>query len=123
MPFPAWIASSPGAAKGSRPLRLRIYGDPCRRRYIAVMFKRLARSAVIPFIGGTLIWAYMSILSHTMRWRVEGVENLRHVWEGSGGFLLATWHSRILLMPYAQILCRPKWNKQAHAVSLMVSNS
>ena len=46
-------------------------------RIYSRMFKRLARSPVIPFIGGTLIWAYMSILSHTMRWRVEGIEHIR----------------------------------------------
>lgn len=126
MPFLAGIASSPGAAKGSRALRLHIYGDPCRRRYIAVMFKRLARSAVIPFVGGTLIWAYMSILSHTMRWRVEGLENVRGLWEnadGPKGWVLASWHSRILLMPVLQIIYRPKWKKQAQVMSLMVSNS
>src|SRR6185503_19807815 len=123
MPFLAGIASSPGAAKGSRLRRLHIYGGDCRRRYIADMFKRLARSPVIPFVGGTLIWAYMSILSHTMRWRVEGVEHLRNVWEGPKGWVIATWHSRILLMPMVQIIYRPKWSKPPHPATLMVSPS
>lgn len=87
------------------------------------MFKRLARSPVIPWIGGTLIWAYMSILAHTMRWRFEGVEHIRDRWEGPGGWIAATWHSRILLMPVVQILWRPKWPKPPHAPALMVSNS
>jgi len=87
------------------------------------MFKRLARSPVIPFVGGTLIWAYMSILSHTMRWRVEGVENVRKVWENPHGWVLATWHSRILLMPVLQILYKPKWTKPPHPATLMVSPS
>jgi len=87
------------------------------------MFKRLARSPVIPFVGGTLIWAYMSILSHTMRWRVEGVEHLRNVWEGPKGWVIATWHSRILLMPMVQIIYRPKWSKPPHPATLMVSPS
>ena len=51
------------------------------------MFKRLARSPVIPFIGGTLIWAYMSILSHTMRWRVEGIEHVRKIWDTPQGWV------------------------------------
>lgn len=87
------------------------------------MFKRLARSPVIPFVGGTLLWAYMSILSHTLRWRVEGIEHLRNVWEGPKGWLIATWHSRILLMPVAQIIYRPKWRRPPHPATLMVSPS
>ena len=40
------------------------------------MSKSRRQSPVIPWIGGTLIWAYMSILAHTMRWKVEGIENI-----------------------------------------------
>lgn len=87
------------------------------------MFKRLARSPVIPFIGGTLIWAYMSVLAHTIRWRVEGIEHLRKLWDADKGWMAATWHSRILLMPVVQIIYRPKWPKPPHPPALMVSNS
>jgi lysophospholipid acyltransferase (LPLAT)-like uncharacterized protein len=87
------------------------------------MLKRLARSPVIPFVGGTLIWVYMSILSHTMRWRVEGIETARKFWENPRGWVLATWHSRILMMPVLQIIYKPKWAKQAHPATLMVSPS
>jgi lysophospholipid acyltransferase (LPLAT)-like uncharacterized protein len=87
------------------------------------MFKRLARSPVIPWIGGTLIWAYMSILSHTMRWRVEGIEHMRKIWDAPQGWVAATWHSRILLMPMVQIRYRPKWPKPPHPAALMVSPS
>jgi lysophospholipid acyltransferase (LPLAT)-like uncharacterized protein len=92
-------------------------------RIYSRMFKRLARSPVIPFIGGTLIWAYMSILSHTMRWRVEGIEHVREVWQNPHGWVLATWHSRILLMPVLQIIYKPKWTKPPHPATLMVSPS
>jgi lysophospholipid acyltransferase (LPLAT)-like uncharacterized protein len=87
------------------------------------MLKRLARSPVIPFVGGTLLWAYMSILSHTIRWRVEGLEHVRKVWENPHGWVLATWHSRILLMPVLQIIYKPKWTKPPHPATLMVSPS
>ncbi|MBI1359483.1 MAG: DUF374 domain-containing protein [Alphaproteobacteria bacterium] len=87
------------------------------------MFKRLARSPVIPWIGGTVIWMYMSLLAHTLRWRFEGMDHLRKVWTGPKGWVAATWHSRILLMPVAQILFRPKWPKSPHPPALMVSNS
>ncbi len=87
------------------------------------MLKRIGRSPVIPYVGGTLIWAYMSLLAHTMRWRVEGLEHLRGVWEGPKGWIAATWHSRILLMPYVQIRQRPRWPKAPHPPTLMVSTS
>jgi lysophospholipid acyltransferase (LPLAT)-like uncharacterized protein len=87
------------------------------------MFKSLARSPVIPWIGGTLIWAYMSILSHTLRWRVEGIEHMRKIWDAPQGWVAATWHSRILLMPMIQIVYRPKWPKPPHPAALMVSPS
>src|SRR5689334_25202475 len=87
------------------------------------MFKRLLRSPVIPWIGGTLIWAYMSLRSHTLRWKAEGLEHLRKHWEGPKGWVIATWHSRILLMPVAQIIYRPKWSKPPHPATLMVSPS
>lgn len=87
------------------------------------MSKRRGQSPVIPWIGGTLIWAYMSILSHTLRWRVEGIEHMRKLWDSPQGWVAATWHSRILLMPFVQIRMRPKWPKPPHPAALMVSPS
>jgi lysophospholipid acyltransferase (LPLAT)-like uncharacterized protein len=87
------------------------------------MSKRSSQSPVIPWIGGTVIWAYMSILAHTMRWRVEGIEHMRKLWDSPQGWVAATWHSRILLMPYAQIMKRPKWPRPPHPATLMVSPS
>ena len=49
------------------------------------MSKRRSQSPVIPWIGGTLIWAYMSILAHTMRWRVEGIDHMRKLWDQPAG--------------------------------------
>jgi lysophospholipid acyltransferase (LPLAT)-like uncharacterized protein len=87
------------------------------------MSKTRSQSPVIPWVGGTLIWAYMSILAHTMRWRVEGVEHMGKLWGGPEGWVAASWHSRILLMPYAQIKMRTKWRKPRHPTTLMVSPS
>lgn len=87
------------------------------------MTKTRSQSPVIPWVGGTLIWAYMSILAHTMRWRVEGLDHMGKLWGGPGGWVAATWHSRILLMPYAQIVMRSKWPKPPHPATLMVSPS
>lgn len=87
------------------------------------MAKSSSRPPAIPYIGGTLIWAYMSILAHTMRWRTEGLEHIKPYWEEHKPFVIATWHSRILLMPYVQIIKRPKWKKRPSPVHLMVSAS
>lgn len=87
------------------------------------MSKRRRQSPVIPWVGGTLIWAYMSLLAHTMRWKVEGVDHIRKLWDSPQGWVAATWHSRILLMPYIQIIQRPKWPKPPHPAALMVSPS
>lgn len=87
------------------------------------MSKPTSRSPAIPWIGGTLLWAYMSVLAHTMRWRTEGLDYLQKPWEEHTPFILATWHSRILLMSYPQIINRPKWKKRPTPMTLMVSAS
>ena len=87
------------------------------------MSKQRSQSPVSPWIGGTLIWAYMSLLAHTMRWRVEGIEHMHKLWDSPQGWVAATWHSRILLMPYAQIKKRPKWPRPPRPATLMVSPS
>lgn len=87
------------------------------------MSKRRGQSPIVPWIGGTLIWVYMSLLAHTMRWRVEGIDHMRTLWSSPQGWIAATWHSRILLMPYVQIRMRPKWPKPPHPATLMVSPS
>jgi lysophospholipid acyltransferase (LPLAT)-like uncharacterized protein len=87
------------------------------------MSKRRRQSPAIPWIGGTLIWMYMSLLAHTMRWRVEGLEHAQKLWSSPQGWVAATWHSRILMMPYLQIKKRPKWPKPPHPATLMVSPS
>jgi hypothetical protein len=66
------------------------------------MSKPRSQSPVIPWIGGTLIWAYMSLLAHTMRWRVEGIDHMRILWGSPQG---------------------PKWPKPPHPATLMVSPS
>jgi hypothetical protein len=87
------------------------------------MSKSRRQSPLIPWIGGTLIWLYMLLLAHTIRWRIEGVDQMRRLWDSPQGWILAAWHSRILLMPYLPIILRPKWPAPPHATALMVSPS
>lgn len=88
-----------------------------------VMFKRLAQSPAIPWIGGTLLWAYMALLVRTLGWRTEGLDGLRAAWEGRRPFVLAAWHSRILLMGYVPVVAGRNWSAPVHPLSIMVSNS
>jgi lysophospholipid acyltransferase (LPLAT)-like uncharacterized protein len=87
------------------------------------MFKRLVRSPAVMAGFGVLVWAYMVILSATMRWRIEGAEHARDTWTAKGPFVLAAWHSRILLMPVIQLKLRKAWPKRAHRMALLVSAS
>ncbi len=87
------------------------------------MLKQIARTPAIPWLGGTLIWAYMQLLNSTLRWKTEGLEHLRAYWEGPQPFVLATWHSRILLMPFVELTAGRKWRPPPHPLALMVSAS
>lgn len=87
------------------------------------MLKRLSRSPLVPTIVGTFIWAYMALMSHTLRWRVEGGEIARKVWEQNGPLMVATWHSRIFLMPVIHLRLSKRWGKRPFPISLMVSAS
>jgi lysophospholipid acyltransferase (LPLAT)-like uncharacterized protein len=87
------------------------------------MFKRLAKSPIVPYIGGTLIWAYMALLSRTMRWKVEGLEQVRPIWEADKPFILACWHSRILLLPVIKLRLARRWKARSTKPALMVSTS
>lgn len=74
-------------------------------------------------IGGTLIWLYMTILSWTTRWRCEGLEHMQAAWESPQPFVVASWHSRMLIMPVLQMRLARKWKAPPFPLSLMVSNS
>ncbi|MEZ5938099.1 MAG: DUF374 domain-containing protein [Hyphomonadaceae bacterium] len=87
------------------------------------MFKRLARSPLIPYVLGTGIWAYMSILCHTLRWKVEGADIARELWRQDGAFIMAAWHSRIFIMPVIHLKLSKKWGPRPFPISLMVSAS
>jgi lysophospholipid acyltransferase (LPLAT)-like uncharacterized protein len=87
------------------------------------MLKQIARTPAIPWLGGTLIWAYMQLLYATLRWKTEGLDHLRADWEGPQPFVLATWHSRIMVMPFVKIYAGRKWQRPPHPLTAMVSAS
>jgi lysophospholipid acyltransferase (LPLAT)-like uncharacterized protein len=53
--------------------------------------------AVVPTVGYT----YIRALHATMRLEYRNAEVLRRVREESGPYILAFWHSRLIMMPYA----------------------
>ncbi len=58
--------------------------------------ERIALSVVPPLAS-----AYIRLLRHSMRISFQGREVIERVQEESGSYILAFWHSRFLLMPYA----------------------
>jgi lysophospholipid acyltransferase (LPLAT)-like uncharacterized protein len=87
------------------------------------MFKRIFRSRTVLGSLGGLLWAYMVVLARTLRWRVEGEEYARELWLGSSPFIVAGWHSRILLMPWIQLVMGRKLPRRSFPLTLMVSAS
>lgn len=53
--------------------------------------------AIIPSCG----FAYIRFLHATMRFEFRGKEHLEQARKDAGGFILAFWHSRFLMMPYS----------------------
>ncbi len=65
------------------------------------MFKRFVRSTAA---RTTLCWLaaqYMRLIYLTGRWRVEGGDIPGRFWDENRPFILAFWHGRLLMMPYA----------------------
>ena len=61
--------------------------------------KSFIRSGPVQTLLAYLIWGYMVLLSHANRWTVEGLDKVGPLWDGEEGLVVATWHSRILLLP------------------------
>lgn len=87
------------------------------------MFKRLAKSPVVPYVLGTFFWAYMALLSRTIRWKVEGLEHARAAWESDSACVMAAWHSRILLLPTIKLRFARPWRKRTLRPGMLISAS
>ena len=62
--------------------------------------KLVFRSSVVQEALSWVIWGYMSLVSHTIRWTIEGDEDLIKEWASKErGLVFASWHSRIFLLP------------------------
>ena len=61
--------------------------------------KSILRSGIVQSLLANLIWGYMALIGRTNRWTVEGLEKVGPLWDGDQGLVVASWHSRILLLP------------------------
>ncbi len=71
---------------------------------------------------GWLVWVYMRINSSTIRWRIEGANELGPLLGGERPVVIATWHYGILLFPALQTKVLKYWPRQ-HPTTIINSNS
>jgi lysophospholipid acyltransferase (LPLAT)-like uncharacterized protein len=65
------------------------------------LLKRFTKSETGQRVLGALITAYIRFVRLTSTWGVEGTEDRNRCWEDGRPFLIALWHNRIGMMPYA----------------------
>ena len=85
------------------------------------MLKSLFRSPFIQTPLSVLIRSYMQLVVSTIRWRVEGEDIFKTLWDNDRGFLVACWHSRISMMPVLPGTLAKTWRKRRTAVIISLS--
>jgi len=85
--------------------------------------KSFIRSAPVQIFLGWLFWVYMATVGRTTRWSVEGEDAARELWADAPGVIVASWHSRVLMLPMGWHRYMIKWPKRPVNVAMMVSLS
>jgi len=85
--------------------------------------KSFIRSAPVQIMLGWLFWVYMASVGRTTRWSIEGGDEAREVWTNSHSVIVASWHSRVLMLPMGYHRYMIKWPKRPVNVAMMVSLS
>ena len=85
--------------------------------------KSLLRSGPVSALLGWLIWAYMTLVTRTMRWTIEGDARAKDVWTEANGVIVAGWHSRILLLPSGWTKRMRKWPGRRAPSAMLISLS
>ena len=90
---------------------------------MAQVMKALLRSGIVQFLLSNLIWAYMAVIGRTVRWQVEGMDKVEDYWESPDGLVVASWHSRIVLLPaiWTQFLKKRTDNLKRPAILISLS--
>ncbi len=103
-------------------------GEALSREYKRCMFKRLGKSQFATSFAGVLVWTYMAVLGRTIKWQVENEDAVRDLWVSNKPFIIASWHSRLLVMPAIHLQLTKRWSRDAgttrtHKTSIIISNS
>ena len=85
--------------------------------------KSLLRSSIVAAILGRLIWAWMALVAHTVRWTVEVDPAARQAWRDNDGVVVASWHSRIMILPSAWIRFIRNWKDRVNRAAMLISLS
>lgn len=85
--------------------------------------KALIRSKPVTVFLGGVIWCWMVLVAHTTRWKVEGIEPARDLWQASDGMIVGAWHSRIMLLPSGWIRHMRHWGGRIGQGAMLVSLS
>ncbi len=85
--------------------------------------KSLFRSSIVAAILGRLIWAWMALVAHTVHWTVEVDPAARQAWRDNDGVVVASWHSRIMILPSGWIRFIRGWNDRVNKAAMLISLS
>ena len=85
--------------------------------------KSLLRSPFVAALLGRLIWAWMALVARTVRWTIEIDDSARQAWSEHDGVVVASWHSRILLLPAGWIRFIRDWNDRVNRGAMLISLS
>lgn len=80
------------------------------------MLKRLIRTRWFQAVVGWLLAGYMSLVQHTTRWEVRGLDAIEPIWAGGQGVIGCLWHARILMTVAG-------WPKNVQPASILISRS
>jgi len=95
------------------------------KRSISRQMKAFLRSPAVVATLGYVIWAWMTLVERTVRWRIEGTDAVRArlAASGSPGLIIASWHETILLMPSGWNRAVRDWPEKRGRAAMMISLS
>ncbi|MCG8443072.1 MAG: DUF374 domain-containing protein, partial [Caulobacterales bacterium] len=80
------------------------------------MLKSLLRAAWAQAAIGALLAGYMSLVKHTTRWEVRGLDVVEPVWRGRAGVIGCVWHARVLMTIAG-------WPRDVQRAAILISRS
>lgn len=85
--------------------------------------KSLLHSSFVAALLGRLIWAWMALVARTVRWTVEVDAQARDAWRDNDGVVVASWHSRIMILPVGWIRFIRGWKDRVNKGAMLISLS